>query len=89
MHALCLQVLWSGCATVADPRIDDFFARWDMRRPLRSCMQAFREPLYLQDRPVQLPDTRSEEEVKYPELFRHRSRAAEGAVRAPRRLTAA
>lgn len=32
--------------------------------------QNFREPLYLKDRPVRVEDTRSEEERKYPELFR-------------------
>ena len=52
-------------------------------------MQSFREPLYLKDRPVQLPDPRTEEEIRYPELFRHRNRAAEEAVHAPRRLMAA
>ena len=53
----------------------------------RTALQAFREPLYLTDRPVQLPDTRTEEELKYPELFRHGSRKA-AALRAPQRLTA-
>lgn len=32
--------------------------------------QNFREPLYLLDTPVRVEDTRSEEERKYPELFR-------------------
>ncbi|BDA49058.1 probable hypoxia-inducible factor 1-alpha inhibitor [Coccomyxa sp. Obi] len=35
-------------------------------------LQNFREPLYLTDKPLQLPDNRTEEEIKYPELFRHR-----------------
>ena len=35
-------------------------------------MQEFREPLYLLDRPVWIEDTRSEEERKYPELFRRK-----------------
>ncbi|GAB4818813.1 hypothetical protein N2152v2_005859 [Parachlorella kessleri] len=35
----------------------------------------FREPLYLLDKPVWVEDTRSEEERKYPELFRHKLRA--------------
>jgi hypothetical protein len=35
-------------------------------------LQNFREPLYLTDKPLQLPDTRTEEEIKYPELFRHK-----------------
>uniref|UniRef100_A0A1D1ZXM2 Cupin-like domain-containing protein n=1 Tax=Auxenochlorella protothecoides TaxID=3075 RepID=A0A1D1ZXM2_AUXPR len=35
----------------------------------------FREPLYLTDVPVRLEDDRTEEEKKYPELFRHRLRA--------------
>ena len=36
--------------------------------------QDFREPLYLLDKPVRLEDTRSEEEKKYPELFRRKLR---------------
>ncbi len=32
--------------------------------------QNFREPLYLKDHPVCVEDTRSEEERKYPQLFR-------------------
>lgn len=36
--------------------------------------QGFREPLYLTDNPVLLLDDRTEEELKYPELFRHRVR---------------
>lgn len=39
------------------------------------CWQNFREPLYLTDKPRLLPDTRTEEEIKYPELFRHRVQA--------------
>ena len=34
--------------------------------------QDFHEPLYLTDVPVQIEDTRSAEEQKYPELFRHK-----------------
>eukprot|EP00894_Picocystis_sp_ML_P005045 jgi/Pico_ML_1/55562/g1231.t1 len=34
--------------------------------------QNFREPLYLQDRPYLVEDTRTEWERKYPELFRKR-----------------
>ena len=34
--------------------------------------QDFREPLYLRDKPLRIPDTRSEEERKYPEFFRHK-----------------
>ena len=52
-----------------------------IRRPafFSSCMpscpaQGFREPLYLTDKPVVLLDDRTEEEIKYPELFRHRAR---------------
>lgn len=41
-----------------------------------SYVQDFREPLYLTDKPLQLPDTRTEEEMRYPELFRHRLRIA-------------
>ena len=37
-------------------------------------MQDFREPLYLTDKPLQLPDTRTDEELRYSELFRHRLR---------------
>lgn len=33
-------------------------------------LQDFREPLYLTDKPVVLQDTRTEEERRYPELFR-------------------
>jgi hypothetical protein len=36
----------------------------------------FREPLYLSDIPVRLEDTRTEEEKKYPELFRRKLQAA-------------
>lgn len=36
--------------------------------------QDFREPLYLLDKPVWVEDTRSEEEKKYPELFRRKLR---------------
>lgn len=36
----------------------------------RLCLQDFREPLYLLDKPVRLEDTRTEEEKRYPELFR-------------------
>jgi len=36
----------------------------------------FREPLYLSDKPVRLEDTRTEEEKKYPELFRRKLQAA-------------
>ena len=35
-----------------------------------SKLQQFREPLYLKDKPVRIEDTRSEEECKYPQLFR-------------------
>ncbi|DBA69067.1 TPA: hypothetical protein ACH3X2_013228 [Trebouxia sp. C0005] len=35
----------------------------------------FREPLYLTDTAVQLEDTRSPEERKYPQLFRHKLKA--------------
>lgn len=35
-------------------------------------LQDFREPLYLTDTAVQLEDTRSAEERKYPQLFRHK-----------------
>ncbi len=38
--------------------------------------QNFREPLYLKDRPVRVEDTRSEEERKYPELFRSKLEGA-------------
>ena len=40
--------------------------------------QDFREPLYLLDKPVWVEDTRSEEERKYPELFRHKLRGKQG-----------
>ena len=33
-------------------------------------LQKFREPLYLLDKPVQVQDDRTDEERKYPELFR-------------------
>lgn len=39
-------------------------------------VQNFREPLYLKDKPVRLEDTRSEEERKYPELFRQKLQRA-------------
>ena len=44
-------------------------------------VQGFREPLYLTDKPVLLADDRTEEELKYPQLFQHRVRrsAATGA----------
>ncbi|GMH34419.1 hypothetical protein BSKO_02253 [Bryopsis sp. KO-2023] len=32
----------------------------------------FREPLYLHDKPIWREDTRTEEQIKYPELFRHK-----------------
>lgn len=35
-------------------------------------VQDYREPLYLKDKAVYLPDTRSEEERKYPEFFRNK-----------------
>lgn len=35
-----------------------------------SCPQDFREPLYLTDKPVVYKDTRTEEERRYPQLFR-------------------
>ena len=38
--------------------------------PACLCLQDFREPLYLLDKPVVLQDTRTEEEKKYPQLFR-------------------
>lgn len=38
--------------------------------PMCLCPQDFREPLYLLDKPVVLQDTRTEEEKKYPQLFR-------------------
>ena len=41
-------------------------------------MQNFREPLYLKDKPVRVEDTRSEEERKYPELFRQKLQGARG-----------
>jgi len=31
--------------------------------------QNFREPLYLTDRPLLLPDTRTDEQRRFPELF--------------------
>jgi hypothetical protein len=40
------------------------------------CVQSFREPLYLRDKPVRVEDTRSEEERKYPELFRQKLQGA-------------
>ena len=43
---------------------------------LLGCTQDFREPLYLTDKVLQLPDTRSDEDLRYPELFRHRIEAA-------------
>ena len=33
--------------------------------------QSFREPLYLTDHALQLPDTRSNEQRRFPELFPH------------------
>lgn len=36
----------------------------------------YREPLYLSDKPVQKADSRTEEEKKYPELFRKKLKAA-------------
>jgi hypothetical protein len=42
------------------------------------CVQNFREPLYLKDKPVRVEDTRSEEERKYPELFRQKLQGAPG-----------
>ena len=39
-------------------------------------LQDFREPLYLLDKPVWLEDDRSEEERRYPELFRAKLEAA-------------
>lgn len=39
-------------------------------------LQDFREPLYLKDKPVRIEDTRSEEERKYPELFRSKLEGA-------------
>ena len=41
-------------------------------------MQNFREPLYLKDKPVRVEDTRTEEERKYPELFRQKLQGASG-----------
>lgn len=38
--------------------------------PTRPPPQDFREPLYLTDKPVVLQDTRTDEEKRYPELFR-------------------
>lgn len=35
-----------------------------------ACPQDFREPLYLTDKPVVYQDTRTEEERRYPQLFR-------------------
>jgi len=40
-------------------------------------MQDFREPLYLTDKPVRLLDNRTDEELRYPELFQHRLRTAQ------------
>ena len=34
-------------------------------------MQDFKEPLYLTDKPRRIEDTRTEEQRKYPQLFRH------------------
>jgi len=34
-------------------------------------MQDFKEPLYLMDKPRQVADTRTDEQRRYPELFRH------------------
>lgn len=42
--------------------------------------QNFREPLYLKDKPVRVEDTRSEEERRYPELFRRKLEGASAAV---------
>lgn len=41
-------------------------------------VQDFREPLYLRDAPLHIPDTRSQEERKYPEFFRHKLKGAAG-----------
>ena len=43
-----------------------------LTRPSPPPTQTFREPLYLLDRPVRQEDARSEEERRYPELFRAR-----------------
>ena len=34
-------------------------------------LQDFFEPLYLKDKPRRIVDTRTEEQQKYPELFKH------------------
>ena len=36
-----------------------------------SALQSFREPLYLTDHALQLPDMRSNEQRRFPELFPH------------------
>ena len=51
--------------------------------PLRTGVQDFREPLYLLDRPVWVEDTRSEEERRYPELFRQKLEAEGWSVPKP------
>lgn len=55
------------------------------RRTARPPHQDFREPLYLLDRPVRLADTRTEEERRYPELFRWGACSAPGDARHGRR----
>ena len=61
-----------------------------LQRPCPACQlrspeqctapQDFREPLYLTDKPVQLLDNRSEEDLRYPELFKHRLKLAPAPV---------
>lgn len=44
-------------------------------------IQDFREPLYLHDKPVWIKDTRSEEQIKYPELFQHISLSPKSTIK--------
>lgn len=43
-----------------------------MLTPPSKSLQDFKEPLYLTDVPVRIEDDRTEEEKRYPELFRHK-----------------
>lgn len=45
--------------------------KYSLLLTLMHALQSFREPLYLTDRVLQLPDTRTDEQRCFPELFPH------------------
>ncbi len=67
---LCLRSLKQDWQPLAESRL------LDSPQKMVCSAQDFREPLYLTDKVLQLPDTRSDEDIRYPELFRHRIEAA-------------